>query len=136
MIPLTALSSLGAIIWLVQLDVTLFYIAFLALSGALLTFGLIKAEGGKGPFNIHLTLASVVTGSVRVFHAVLMNLPLIGALMREISRNPHRAAPYLVANVVLGAILYIWLFGFVALVIPAMLLVPVAFYLMMTLAAD
>ena len=36
----------------------------------------------------------------------------------------------------LGAILYVWLFGFVALVIPAMLLVPVAFYLMMTLAAD
>ncbi len=136
MIPLTAGSSLAAIIWLFRLDVTPLYIGFLALSGALLTFGLIKAEGGQGPFNIHRTLASVVTGSVSAFQKVLMNLPLIGVLLREISRNPHRAAPYLVANVALGTILFVWLFGFVALVIPAMLAVPVAFYLMMTLAAD
>jgi hypothetical protein len=136
MIPLTAFSSLAAITWLFRLDVTPLYIGFLALSGALLTFGLIKAEGGQGPFNIHHTLASVVTGSVSAFQKVLMNLPLIGVLLREISRNPHRAAPYLVANVALGTILFVWLFGFVALVIPAMLAVPVAFYLMMTLAAN
>lgn len=136
MIPLTAISSLAAIIGLVQLEISPIYVAVLALSGALLTFGLIKAEGGQGPFNIHRTLASVVTGSVSAFQKVLMNLPLIGVLLREISRNPHRAAPYLVANVALGTILFVWLFGFVALVIPAMLAVPVAFYLMMTLAAD
>jgi len=136
MIPLTGLATLGASAWLVQSGEALPFIALLAACGLVMMFGLVKAEGGRGWFNVHETLASLVRGSARLLMATILRLPLIGPMLREIERDPNRAAPFIVANMVLGTILFVWLFGFTALVIPALMAVPVAFYLMITLAAD
>lgn len=136
MAPLTAVLSLAACIWLPGQGIGALYTALIVACGFVITFGLIKAEGGKGVLNVHATLASLGNATANGIKSTIWRLPLIGTLLREIDRNPHRAAPFVIANVALGTAIIVWAFGFVALVIPAMIAVPVAFYLMLTLATD
>ena len=67
--------------------------------------------------------------------AILMT-PVLGQMLREVGRDPHRAGPLFALNVVLALAVLVKLFGFVVLVIPAMALVPAMFYLLLSLGAD
>ncbi|WP_421789616.1 hypothetical protein [Hyphobacterium sp.] len=136
MAPLTILITLAAVFWLPSQEIGAVYTALIGVCGFVITFGLIKAEGGKGALNVHATLAAAGNATANSIKSGTLRLPLVGALLREIDRNPHRAAPFVLANLALGTAVFVWIFGFVALVIPAMLAVPVAFYLMLTLATD
>lgn len=136
MAPLTGVITLAACFWLPSQEVGVVYTALIGVCGFIIAFGLVKAQGGKGVLNVHATLATIGKAIANAIKSGIWRLPLIGALLREIDRNPQRAAPFVFVNLLLGTVIFVWAFGFVALVIPAMLTVPVAFYLMLTLATD
>jgi hypothetical protein len=57
-------------------------------------------------------------------------------MLREAGRNPERGLPLLIANAVLAMALLVVVFGVSALVIPAMIAVPVMFYLLLSLGVE
>lgn len=67
---------------------------------------------------------------------VLLAVPVLGGLLREIGRDPHRAAPWVMINLAAVTVIAVSVFGPGVLVIPAMAMVPVAFYLLFALTLE
>ena len=136
MAPLTAVMSVAAFFWLQAEGEGL--VAALAVSVAGLFMAAIMAVARR-PRRSAALMAAPGRAASRAIEALgrgVMRLPLIGALLREVARDPHRAAPIIAVNTVLALGVLVAVFGFAALVIPAMLAVPVAFYLLLSLGVD
>ncbi len=136
MAPLTAVLSVAAFVWLQSAGETL--TAALAVAGAGLFMAAVMAVARRPRRSAALMAAPGHLGrlAAEAIGRSVMHLPLIGALLREVGRDPHRAAPIIAANTVLALGVLVALFGFTALVVPAMLLVPVMFYLLLSLGAE
>ncbi len=65
----------------------------------------------------------------------LLYVPVLGGLLREAGRDPHRGVPMLLLNLALLMGVLVALFGFSVLVIPAFLALPFVFYVLLVLAA-
>ena len=136
MAPLTVVLSLAAFVWLQDAGEGL--AAALAVAAAGLFMAAVMAVARRPRRSAALMAAPGRLGMLAAesLGRAVMRLPLIGALLREVGRDPHRAAPVIAVNTVLGLGVMVALFGFSALVVPAMLLVPVMFYLLLSLGAE
>lgn len=136
MAPLSVVVSLAAFIWLQEAGET--RVTAIAIAGAGLFMAAIMAVARRPRRSAALMAAPGRVGTMAAewIGRGVMRLPLIGALLREVGRDPHRAAPVIAINTVLALGLLVALFGFSALVVPAMLLAPVMFYLLLSLGAE
>ena len=80
--------------------------------------------------------ASLARSAAGLAGRAMLATPVLGHMLREVGRDPHRAGPLFVLNLVLALAVAVKLFGFAVLVIPAMLAVPAVFYLLLSLGAD
>lgn len=109
-----------------------------AVFGAGIAMALIMA-GARRARSIDALLvhpASLAQDGARLVGRLVLATPLLGHMLREVRRDPHRAGPLFVLNLVLALAVLVKLFGFAVLVVPAMLAVPVMFYLLLSLGAD
>jgi|OM-RGC.v1.013591208 hypothetical protein len=136
MAPLTVVISIAALVWLRSAGESL--AAALAVTGAGLFMAAVMAVARRPRRSAALMAAPGRLGhlAAEAIGRGVLRLPLIGALLREVARDPHRAAPIIAINTVLALGVLVALFGFTALVVPAMLLVPVMFYLLLSLGAE
>ena len=136
MAPLTVVLSIAAFVWLRDAGEGL--AAAIAVAGAGLFMAAVMAVARRPRRSAALMAAPGRLGRLAAegLGRMVLRLPLIGALLREVARDPHRAAPIIAANTVLLLALLVAFFGVTALVVPAMLLVPVMFYLLLSLGAD
>ena len=136
MAPLTVVLSIAAFVWL--RDAREGLAAAIAVAGAGLFMAAVMAVARRPRRSAALMAAPGRLGRLAAegLGRMVLRLPLIGALLREVARDPHRAAPIIAANTVLLLALLVAFFGVTALVVPAMLLVPVMFYLLLSLGAD
>lgn len=136
MAPLTAVMSVAAFFWLQTEGEGL--VAAMAVAAAGLFMAAIMAVARRPRRSAALMAAPgrAANLAVEALGRGVMRLPLIGALLREIARNPHRAAPIIAVNTVLAMGVLVALFGVTALVVPAMIAVPVAFYLLLSLGVE
>lgn len=58
---------------------------------------------------------------------LLRHIPILGGMLREVGRDPHRALPLFCLNVGLFMALMIWMFGMMAVAVYAFVMVPVMF---------
>ncbi|WP_019962011.1 hypothetical protein [Woodsholea maritima] len=58
---------------------------------------------------------------------LMRHIPILGGMLREVGRDPHRALPLFCLNVGLFMALMIWLFGIAAAAVYAFVMVPVMF---------
>ncbi|WP_421784489.1 hypothetical protein [Hyphobacterium sp.] len=136
MMPATLLLTASAAILLHQIGKPWPAIGLTVACGAVLAIGLAKADGFIGPLDFHRRSVAFGLASVRILGRIVLAVPVLGSLLREFGRDPHRAAPFALATLAMATALLVWQFGFVVLVIPAMIAAPVAFYLMLGLASD
>ncbi len=136
MAPLTVLLSLAATVWVYSQGEGVIG------AGAVLTAGLVMAAimaVARRPRRSARLMAApgqwVRTG-VYAVSRMAVRLPIIGTLWREVAANPERAAPVILVNTALLFAAIAVVFGFEALVVPAMIGVPVVFFLMISLAAE
>ena len=136
MAPLSAVLALAAMVWLFLLGETLFAIAAVGVAGLFMSAIMAVARRPRRSAAIMAAPGKAVRRGVFAVGALATKLPVIGTLWRELAENPDRAAPIILINTALGVTLIAVVFGFEALVIPAMIAVPLVFFVMMALAAD
>ena len=136
MAPLSAALALAAMAWLFISGESLFAVAAVGMAGLFMSAIMAVARRPRRSAAIMAAPGKLLLRSVFALSALITRLPVIGALWRELAANPHRAAPLVVMNTTLGLTLTVLLFGFSALVVPAMIAAPLIFFLMMSLAAD
>jgi hypothetical protein len=136
MLPATFLLTVGAAILLTQIGKPWPVIGLAIACGMILAIGLAKADGFTGPLRVHHRIVTACRVMARGLGRAFLHVPVLGNLLRELGHNPYRAAPFALATLAMTTALLVWQFGVAALVIPAMIAVPVAFYLMLGLAAD
>ncbi|MGJ3232517.1 MAG: hypothetical protein ACFE0P_12025 [Oceanicaulis sp.] len=136
MAPLTAVLSVAAFAYVSWAGEGL--AAAFAVFAAGIAMSLIMA-GARRARRIDALLvhpASLARRAAGLAGRAILATPVIGHMLREVGRDPHRAGPLFVLNLVLALAVAVKLFGFVVLVIPAMLAVPAVFYLLLSLGAD
>lgn len=135
MAPLTVVISIAAFVWL--RDVEGLWTAA-AIGGAGLFMAAIMAVARRPRRSAVLMAAPgrLARMGVEALGRTILRLPVIGTLLREITRNPHRAAPIIAVNTSLALALLVAVFGVTALVAPAMIAVPVMFYLLLSLGVE
>jgi len=136
--PATAvITGLAGSVWLAVLGDGWVASAAPALSGLVMAWIMGSARRPErklaAPF---LVAARGLNAAVSLAGRGVLMLPLIGGLLREIGRDPHRAAPYILINLAGAATLAAFFFGPAALALPAMMLAPVAFYLLFVLTIE
>ncbi len=136
MAPLTAVMSVAAFFWLQTEGEGVVAAISVAVAGLFMAAIMAVARRPRRSAAIMAAPGRAASLAVEALGRGVMRLPLIGALLREVARDPHRAAPIIAVNTVLALGVLVAVFGFAALVIPAMLAVPVAFYLLLSLGVD
>ena len=136
MAPLSATLALAAMIWLFTLGEGLFAIAAVGAAGLFMSAVMAVARRPRRSAAVMAAPGKLVRRGIYAFSTLLIKLPIVGTLWREITANPDRAAPVIAINTTLGLALIAVLFGFEALVVPAMIAVPLVFFVMMSLAAE
>ncbi|PWE18174.1 hypothetical protein DDZ18_00745 [Marinicauda salina] len=103
-------------------------------AGALMAWIMaIAARPAQRSSALHLRPAAVVHAAMGLLGRAVLATPVLGGMLREAGRDPHRGAPLLALNVMLLLAVGVWLFGFEVLVIPAMLATPFIFYALFAL---
>ncbi|XBQ17538.1 MAG: hypothetical protein ABL308_06555 [Oceanicaulis sp.] len=136
MAPLTVVLSIAAFVLVSQAGEGL--AAASAVAGAGLVMALIMA-GARRERSIDALLvhpAGLARRSAGLIGRLVMATPVLGWMLDEVRRDPHRGGPLFALNLLLLTVLMVALFGFAVLVIPAMLAVPAVFYLLLSLGAD
>lgn len=136
MAPLCAALALAAMVWLFTLGEGLFAIAAVGAAGLFMSAIMAVARRPRRSAAVMAAPGKLVRRGVYALSTLITKLPVIGTLWRELAANPDRAAPLVLINTALGLALIAVLFGFSALVIPAMIAAPLVFFLMMSLAAE
>ncbi|MEQ8404096.1 MAG: hypothetical protein RKE49_03285 [Oceanicaulis sp.] len=136
MAPLTALMSVAGFAYVAWAGEGL--AAAFAVFAAGIAMSLIMA-GARRARRIDALLvhpAGLARSAAGLVGRATLATPLLGHMLREVARDPHRAGPLFALNLVLLLAVLVKLFGFAVLVIPAMLAVPAMFYLLLSLGAD
>ena len=133
MAPLGVVVSVAAFVWLQGQGETLALAS--AIAGAGLFMSAVMAVARRPRRSAILMAASgrVMRRTAALIVRVVMALPIVGHVLREAARDPHRAAPFILVNTLLAIGALVAVFGVAGLVIPAMLAVPVIFYLLLSL---
>jgi hypothetical protein len=84
---------------------------------------------------LHVRPAEWLDAAVSGFARLLLHVPVLGGLLREAGRDPHRGVPLLMLNLALLLGVLVAVFGFTVLVIPALLALPFVFYVLLVLAS-
>ncbi len=130
------LGAAGSV-WMAALGEGAGVIAAPALSGLAMAWimGVARKPGRKlsTPFT---WAARGIDAAVSLAARGVLALPAVGGMLREIGRDPHRAAPWIALNLAAVTVIAALVFGPAVLVIPAMLMVPVAFYLLFALTLE
>lgn len=136
MAPLTAVLSVAGFAFVLNAGEGL--AAAFAVFAAGIVMSLIMA-GARRARRIDALLvhpAGLARSAAGLAGRAVLATPVIGHMLREVGRDPHRAAPLFALNLVLALAVAVKLFGFVALVVPAMLAVPAVFYVLLSLGSD
>lgn len=114
----------------------------LAATGAAVAGGLLLAvlldHIGRAPKLAlpRVDLAYLLHQAMRGVGHGLLRLPVLGWMLREARRDPHRGIPLLVLNVGLALGLLTAVFGMIVPMIAAMAAVPLVFYLLFALTGE
>jgi hypothetical protein len=127
MAPLTLVLTIAASVWIMQTGEGATAVAGVVLVGLVMAGVIAVAQSGR-PMSHWLTRpAALFLAPPRQAGRLLLAVPFIGHMLREIARDPHRAGPWVMFNLALALVLLVWLFGFGALVVLAMLSIPAVF---------
>ncbi|MFW6412659.1 MAG: hypothetical protein ACOC0V_00850 [Oceanicaulis sp.] len=136
MAPLTVVLSVAAFAWVSHAGEGLaaaFAVAAAGLAMALIMAGARRARGFDA---LLVHPARAARDAAGLVGRAILAIPVLGHMLREVGRDPHRAGPLFFLNVALFFGVLVALFGFSVLVIPAMLAVPAVFYALLSLGAD
>lgn len=134
---LAILSGLAGSLWLISLGEAFGTAAAPVLSGLVMAWIMGAARRPERRLAAPLLAAADgLNAAVRLFGRALLATPVVGGMLREVAADPNRAAPYLLVNLVGVTAVSAFIFGPAVLVIPAMLLVPAAFYLLFVLTLE
>jgi hypothetical protein len=136
MAPLTVLLTLAAVIFVFDQGEGVLAAAAVGAAGLFMAAIMAVARRPRRSAAVMAAPGKAIRRGVYALSTLITKLPLVGTLWREIAANPDRAAPVIAINTTLGLALIAVLFGFEALVIPAMIAVPVVFFMMISLAAE
>lgn len=127
MAPLTLVLTIAAALWVHQAGEGAAAVAGVALGGLVMAGVIAVAQSGR-PMGHWLTRpAALLLMPPRQLERLLLAVPVLGHMLREIAGDPHRAGPWVMLNLALALIALVWLFGFGALVVLAMLSIPAVF---------
>lgn len=127
MAPLTLVLTIAASVWIMQTGEGAASVAGVALMGLLMAGVIAVAQSGR-PMSHWLTRpAALLLAPPRQAGRLLLAVPGLGQMLREIARDPHRAGPWVMLNLALALTLLVWILGFGALVVMAMLAIPAVF---------
>lgn len=136
MAPLTAVMSVAAFVWLQSEGEGLLAAISVATAGLFMAAVMAVARRPRRSAALMAAPGRLAQIGVQAIGRTILRLPLISTLLREVARNPHRAAPVIAVNTLLALALLVAVFGVAALVAPAMLAVPVMFYLLLSLGVE
>ncbi len=136
MAPLSAMLALAAMSALHVIGESLFAVAAVGAAGLFMSAVMAVARRPRRSAAVMAAPGQWVRRGVYALSTAVTRLPVIGRFWRELAANPDRAAPLVLINTALGLALIAVVFGFSALVVPAMIAAPLIFFLMMSLAAD
>lgn len=134
--PFSAVLAIAASVWLVMQGEPLWAVAAVAAAGLFMSAVMAVARRPRRSAAVMAAPGKLVRRGIYALGTVATRLPIVGTLWREAAANPDRAAPIIGLNTVLVFALIALVFGFEALVVPAMIGVPVVFFIMMSLAAE
>lgn len=134
--PLTVLLTLAAVIFVFDQGEGLLGAVAVGVAGLFMAAIMAVARRPRRSAAVMAAPGKVLRQGIYALSTLITKLPVIGTLWREIAANPDRAAPVIAINTTLGLALIAVVFGFQALVIPAMIAVPVVFFMMISLAAE
>lgn len=127
MAPLTLVLTLAAAWWIIQTGEGAAAVAGVALVGLVMAGVIAVAQSGRSMSHWLTRPAALLLAPPRQAGRLLLAVPGLGHMLREIARDPHRAGPWVMFNLALALVLLVWLFGIGALVVLAMLSVPAVF---------
>lgn len=133
MAPLGVIVSVAAFVWLQAQGETLALSSLIAGAGLFMSAVMAVARRPRRSAVLMAAPGRVMRRTAGLIVRVAMALPIIGHVLREAARDPHRAAPFILVNSLLAIGALVAVFGVAGLVIPAMLAVPVIFYLLLSL---
>lgn len=127
MTPLTLILTIAASLWMIHTGEAAASVAGVALGGLAMAGVIAVAQSGR-PLGHWLTRpAALLLAPPRQAGRLMLAVPVLGHMLREIGHDPHRAGPWVMLNAALALIALVWLFGFGALVVLAMLAIPAVF---------
>ncbi len=134
--PLTVLLTLAAVIFVFDQGEGVLGAAAVGVAGLFMAAIMAVARRPRRSAAVMAAPGKALRQGIYALSTLITKLPVVGTLWREIAANPDRAAPVIAINTALGLALIAVLFGFEALVVPAMIAVPVVFFMMISLAAE
>ncbi|WBQ09989.1 hypothetical protein L2D01_14030 [Hyphomonadaceae bacterium ML37] len=127
MAPLTLVLTIASAWWIVRTGEGAASVAGVALAGLAMAGVIAAAQSGR-PMGHWLTRpAALLLMPPRQLGRLLLAVPFLGHMLREIAQDPHRAGPWVMLNAALALIAMVWLFGVGVLVVLAMLSIPAVF---------
>jgi hypothetical protein len=136
MAPVTAVLSLAAFFWLRAEGETTGTALCVLAAGLFMAAVMAVARRPRRSAALMAAPGRAARIAVEALGRAVLYVPLLGPMLREAGRNPERGLPLLIANAVLAMALLVVVFGVSALVIPAMIAVPVMFYLLLSLGVE
>lgn len=136
MAPLSAILGVAASIWMVTIGESAWAALAVLVAGLFMGAVMAVARRPRRSAKVMAVPGQLLRAGLVAVSRAVTRLPVIGTLWREVKANPERAAPIITINTALALGLMVLAFGFEVLVIPALIAVPVAFFLMIDLAVD
>ncbi|KAA5804059.1 hypothetical protein F1654_09800 [Alkalicaulis satelles] len=127
MAPLTILLTAGSLAWLASLGESAYAMAGVAALGLFMALSLAGAESSRSFGHMLTAPAAGVLMGLRQAGRLLLAVPVIGHMLREIAADPNRAGPWIALNLALSLAALVWVFGPGVMVFLAMASVPLVF---------
>ncbi|WP_430431150.1 hypothetical protein [Oceanicaulis sp.] len=135
MAPLTLIVSVLAVAFLKQSGEGWITALAVGLGGLVMAGVMVAARRPTRSAVLHVRPGEWLDSAVMGLGRALLHVPVLGGLLREAGRDPHRGVPLLLLNLALLLGVLVALFGFTVLVIPALLALPFVFYALLVLAS-
>lgn len=135
MAPLTVALSVLAVVFLQQAGEGWLTALAVGLGGLVMAGVMVAARRPTRSAVLHVRPGEWLDAAAMTFGRALLYVPILGGLLREAGRDPHRGVPMLLLNLGLLLGVLVALFGFTVLVIPALLALPFVFYVLLVLAS-
>jgi len=136
MAPLTFLLSALAFGFLVSQGEGWMTATGVAFAGVMMAGVMVVARRPSRSAVLHVRPGAWLDALFMGLGRLVLHVPVLGWMLREAGRNPQRGMPLLMLNLLLLMSVLVAVFGFTVLVIPAMIAIPLVFYVMLVLASD